>query len=237
MGIGLGGELRSLPFLVPKIPTAHSRIIPFCGAVPELGRQRDLRNDTFNSFILQRRKQVPRQGSSFPRSHGGLGPDPRPQTPDSCAHNCPAWATSLWAPASSYSSRGELQRPPQFQGAPFPSIPLPRFRGGGLHPPPVVGGGSIPLPQFQGAPSPSHFLLFSVEAFPMESCLRGAACQGPELPFRMRQVTKSLVWEKLTEPFCEELVTIKIKYSPPAGLGSRERNHRVLVPIITETLA
>lgn len=112
-----------------------------------------------------------------------------------------------------------------------------RGSGGGLHPPPVVGGGSIPLPQFQGAPSPSHFLLFSVEAFPMESCLRGAACQGPELPFRMRQVTKSLVWEKLTEPFCEELVTIKIKYSPPAGLGSRERNHRVLVPIITETLA
>lgn len=71
----------------------------------------------------------------------------------------------------------------------------------------------------------------------MELCLRGAARHGPELPFRMRQVTKYGVWEKLTEPFCEELVTVKIKYSQPAGLGTHERNYRALVMIITETLA
>lgn len=119
------------------------------------------------------------------------------------------WAPSLRVPASSHSSRRVLQLPPQFQGAPSSppavpggSIPLPQFWR--VPSPPTVPGGSLPphpLPRFWGLYPPSTIPGGSISPSPMELCLRGAARHGPELPFRMRQVTKYGVWEKLTEPF------------------------------------
>lgn len=81
------------------ILTQTSRIVPgiLVGQSWSLVDRRDLRKDIIQPLHLAHEKTDPKMGSNFPRSHGGSGPDPRPQLTTARSGVLPLYSFWEWA--------------------------------------------------------------------------------------------------------------------------------------------